>query len=35
MNEMLDAQDGLYDAAFVSAEEFYFAGDSLSDCAAS
>jgi hypothetical protein len=23
MNEMLDAQDSLYDAAFVSAEEFY------------
>jgi hypothetical protein len=23
MNEMLDAQDSLYDAAFVSAEEYY------------
>jgi hypothetical protein len=23
MNEMLDAQNSLYDAAFVSAEEFY------------
>jgi len=23
MNDMLDAQDGLYDAAFVSAAEYY------------